>query len=104
MPLPVNSHMNRKVKNARIRAVLNAKHALGHASMSGGVFLHYNAALQQFFLTFLLYAQTTSRGMETILKAKIFSQLSKSIRKTILPCLLEFISVRCVVWCFVESL
>ena len=39
----------RKVKNARIRAVLNAKHALGHASMSGGVLLHFNAALQQFF-------------------------------------------------------
>ena len=50
--------------------------------MSGGVLLHFNAALQQIILTFLLYAQTTSRGMDNILKAKLFSQLSKRHSKT----------------------
>jgi len=34
-----------KVKNARfLRAGLNAKHSNGHASMSLGVLLHFNAA------------------------------------------------------------
>ena len=31
------------------RAELNAKHSNGHASMSLGVFWHFNAALQQYF-------------------------------------------------------
>ena len=32
-----------------MRAVLNAKHSNGHAGMSLGVLLHFNAAMQQYF-------------------------------------------------------
>ena len=38
-----------KTQTHALRAGLNAKHAMRHASMSVGVLLHFNAAMQHIF-------------------------------------------------------
>jgi len=47
-----------KMYNVRLRTGLNAKRSVWHASMPSTSLLHFNAAMQQFYI-FCLYAQTT---------------------------------------------